>query len=56
MKEYENKYMYIYKMRILFKYSVMYNEARSSLWYAGYSGKSPILNATFSEGQEAVMP
>lgn len=34
----------------------MCNEARNSLWYAGHSGKSPIFNATFSEGQEAMMP
>lgn len=55
-EEHENQYIWIYKVGILFKYFAMYDEARNSLWYAGYSGKSPIVNATFSKGQEATMP
>lgn len=53
--EYKNKCIPIHKVRILFWYPAMHNEARNSFWYAEYSGKSPILNATFSEGKEAMM-
>jgi hypothetical protein len=50
-EEHKNKCIPAHKVRILFKYFVMHNEARNSFWYAEYSGKSPVLNATFSEGR-----